>query len=213
MRMRCSTCPKLLLWAFSKRQHKYLCLHTSDVAVELSSRHERYLEILEKAKVICVQFAKSFNCCAVGWQEWCWKARQLNCNQLCAYARLCFNERKIKYGWYKYKTLKMLRLLKTEARVSETIQAMSWSYIIKTNFQSSSKLLYFIALFHLCPGSSLLVLFALSYSFRLRNKLQISDLQQIVGRRMTIRILLLQNWHISYLGRYLLISSAVLCTN
>lgn len=155
--MRCSTCPKILPWAFSKRQHKYLCLHTSDVAVELSSRHERYLEILEKAKVICVQFSKWFNYCAVSWQEWCWKARQLSCNQLCAYARLCSNERKIKCGWYKYKTLKMLRLLKTEVRVSEAIQAMSWSYIIKTNFQSSSKLLYFISLFHLCPGSSLSV--------------------------------------------------------
>lgn len=29
-----------------------LCLHSSDVAVELSSRHERYLEILPKAKVM-----------------------------------------------------------------------------------------------------------------------------------------------------------------
>lgn len=37
----------------------------------------------------------------------------------------CFNEKKIKYGWCKYKTLKMLRILKTETRLSEAIQAMN----------------------------------------------------------------------------------------
>lgn len=73
------------------------CLHTADIAVELSSRHGKHLEI-SKAKVTC----KKVTCkTLVGKIDTESKTAKLSV--LCACKT--FNERKIKYGWFKQDNL------------------------------------------------------------------------------------------------------------